>query len=129
MTADPACDQTATATILIVEDDRAIIEFIAEVFIEFGYRPLCAAHGEQALAITQDEHVDLLLTDIRMPGIDGPELVRRIRAENSHLPVVLMSAHRYNIPAELRHIPFVGKPFEIYELLDLVDTLLEQRPS
>ncbi|MDQ2654086.1 MAG: response regulator [Chloroflexota bacterium] len=116
-----------TATILVVEDDAAVREVILEVLTDEGYQTHSAVDGEQALTIASEQHIDLLLTDGLMPRMDGPELVRRLRALAPELPVVLVSAHPSYASSECPDISFLGKPFAIPALLDLLDSLLQGR--
>ena len=58
-------------TVLIVDDDPMILTFIEEEIGQYGYKPILANNAEEALAFAEKERVDLLLTDIMMPGING----------------------------------------------------------
>ncbi len=79
--------------ILVVDDDAAFRELVLDILASEGYRLLEAGSADEALDLLAGESVDLVLTDQRMPGMDGIELTRRIRA-GSHPPeVVLMTAH------------------------------------
>jgi DNA-binding NtrC family response regulator len=81
------------ATILIVDDDAALRDGIAETIGDFGHQPRSAATGREALAIVGSESVDGVLLDLRMPGgMDGIEVLRRIRAQQDPPPVVVLTA-------------------------------------
>ncbi len=79
--------------ILVVDDDAAFRELVLDILAGEGYRLLEARTGEEALDLLAGESVDLVLTDQRMPGMDGIELTRRVRAGSDPPEVVLMTAH------------------------------------
>lgn len=79
--------------ILIVDDEASIVESICGIMLDEGYTPLTADSGEQALEVIANEHVDLVLMDVWMPGIDGLETLSRIKEGHPHLPVIMISGH------------------------------------
>jgi len=79
--------------ILIVDDEKSIVESIKGIIQDEGYLPLCADSGEAALQVLEREQVDLVLMDVWMPGIDGIETLRRIKEQNPFLPVIMISGH------------------------------------
>ena len=68
-------------TVLIVDDDDALREGIAETVADLGHRPIQAADGHAALDVLSEAAVDAVLLDLRMPGMDGLEVLARIRAQ------------------------------------------------
>jgi DNA-binding NtrC family response regulator len=80
------------ATILIVDDDRALREGLAETIADFGHQPLSAASGQEALARLECEGVDAVLLDLHMPEMDGIEVLRRLRENPKRPPVVILTA-------------------------------------
>src|SRR5436853_6705505 len=81
------------ATILIVDDDDAIRDGLAETVTDLGYRARLAASGKDALALVATGGIDAVLLDLRMPGgLDGIEVLRRIRAGDNAPPVVVLTA-------------------------------------
>jgi DNA-binding NtrC family response regulator len=82
-----------TQTILVVDDDRAFRELIVEIISSEGYRVLEADNAETALDRLSSTEVDLVLTDQRMPGMDGVELARRVRTSAHPPEVVVMTAY------------------------------------
>jgi CheY-like chemotaxis protein len=80
------------ATILIVDDDRALREGLAETIAGLGHRPLSAASGPEALARLQRESVDAVLLDLHLPDMDGIEVLRRLRENPKRPPVVILTA-------------------------------------
>ena len=81
------------ATVLIVDDDAAFRELVTEILAGEGYRLLTAGSAEEALRLAARQVVDLVLTDQRMPGADGLELTRRLRAGSRPPAVLLMTAY------------------------------------
>jgi len=79
--------------ILIVDDEASIVESLCGIMLDEGYTPLTADSGEQALEVVASEHVDLVLMDVWMPGIDGLETLSRIKEGHPHLPVIMISGH------------------------------------
>ncbi len=81
------------ATILIVDDDAAMREGLAETVVDLGHRACLAASGKEALALVAEGSVDAVLLDLRMPGeLDGIEVLRRIKARDNAPPVAVLTA-------------------------------------
>jgi DNA-binding NtrC family response regulator len=78
--------------ILVVDDDDLSRQFLVAAVETLGYQPIAARHAEEALEFLAKESLDLVLTDLRMPGIDGIELVRNIKGSYPNLPAVLVTA-------------------------------------
>jgi len=99
-------------TVLLVEDDPAVRTLAMRTLEVRGYAVLTAGDGEEALrlAATRLAEVDLLLTDVAMPGMDGRDLARRLLALRPDLPVLFMSGHASGNPDQLAG-PLLGKPF------------------
>jgi two-component system NtrC family response regulator len=120
------------ATILIVDDDEALREGLAETVSDLGYRPLLAAAGREALALLASERVDAVLLDLRMPGgLDGIEVLRRIRARADAPPVVVLTAFasaENTIEAmRLGAFDHLTKPIGRTELHSLLRRMLAER--
>jgi two-component system cell cycle sensor histidine kinase/response regulator CckA len=117
-------------TIMVVEDEPAVLNLVANILQGEGYKVLCAQSGEEALQIV-GEHVggiDLVLTDIVMPGMNGGEFVRRLLPLKPEIHVLYMSA--YTKYAVVNHgvlesvSSFIWKPFSPAELLRKVREVL-----
>ena len=80
-------------TVLIVDDEKNYPPIIAAVLQEEGYETLTANSGMDALEILKHSDVDLVLTDMKMPGMDGISLLERIKEKDMDLPVIMMTAH------------------------------------
>ena len=116
------------ATVLAVDDQPQNLRLLEAVLGPRGYRVLQASTGEEALDLVATEDVDLVLLDVVMPGMDGHEVCRRIRAneDTAFLPIVMITASgdRERLKAlESGADDFVAKPFEKAELLARVASL------
>ena len=79
--------------ILIVDDEESIVDSLVGIMSDEGYESVSAFSGEQALEIVEAQHIDAVLMDIWMPGIDGLETLTRMKAVRPHLPVIMISGH------------------------------------
>ncbi len=108
---------------LVVEDDEDLRLMIARVLRHEGYEVREAADGLEALDRC-DPMPDVILADLMMPRLDGEEFLRELRSRHPELsvPIVLITASsvREEVAARLAVTASVAKPFEIYELMDLV---------
>jgi len=89
-------DLTGSERILLVEDEAAVRTFSQRALANKGYEVLCAEDGEVALKLFEEEangKIDLIITDVVMPGIDGPSLVRKIRENNPDIKIIFMSGY------------------------------------
>lgn len=117
--------------ILIVDDEPAVRRAVARLLSAAGYRIYEAADGGEALQVLSEHPgaIDLVLTDVRMPGIDGAELVRTIGERWPRQRVAYMSGHSGDVlaPYDLAAsgIPFIAKPFTREELLAEVAAAME----
>jgi len=86
-------DPERQRVVLVVDDDAVGRDSLAEAVNEMGYRALAAASGDEAMAVLEREAVDLVLTDLRMPDMDGLELLARVRQHDSKIFVILVTAY------------------------------------
>ncbi|MGD9224149.1 MAG: response regulator, partial [Desulfobacteraceae bacterium] len=80
-------------TILIVDDEKNYPLVLSAVLQDEGFEPLTAHSGEQALEILDHSDIDLVLTDMKMPKMDGIELLEKMKEKDPELPVIMMTAH------------------------------------
>lgn len=116
-------DLTGNATLLLVEDEEAIRAFAARALTAKGYRVLSAGSGLEAAEIFAEEgdSIDLLLTDVIMPELDGPGLVKQIRAVRPDLKVIFMSGYADGASVDdLGGAQFLPKPFTLKALAEAV---------
>lgn len=121
-----AQDSSATLetmpTVLVVEDEPAIREVVADLLQDEGYAVRQASDGLQAIDELEVDDVDLVLSDVRMPRLDGPSLAHRLRRRGHAVPVVLMSA--VDVEVDLPGVRFLPKPFDRDHLLDAIGSAL-----
>ena len=122
-----------TETVLLVEDDGEVREVIVAMLEGLGYRVLMAGHGEQALEIAahQTEPIDLLVTDVLMPGMTGPELAETLKPRHPELAVVFISGYApdsVHLSGVSEHeSDFLAKPFSASSLAAKVRSALDHR--
>ena len=116
-------------TILLIDDEYALVESLTDLLEEEGYRVVSAANGKDGLARAVKENPDLIITDFMMPIADGLELVQGIRALPTFrtVPVVMMSASDMAgmlTNRRLKLSAFLSKPFQADELMSIVHKLI-----
>jgi CheY-like chemotaxis protein len=110
---------------LVVDDEPAILRLIVVVLRDLGCNTLMAGDAESALLIVKSEHPDVVISDIKLPGMDGVELARRIKSNGlGETPVLLMSA--FGEPRHHQGDGFLAKPFDIEGLIDFVSPYLHE---
>ncbi|ALA16269.1 MULTISPECIES: cell cycle histidine kinase CckA [unclassified Chelatococcus] len=126
-----AADLTGRGTILLVEDEEAVRAFGARALTSRGYTVLEASSGTEAMAIVDglDQPVDLVVSDVVMPEMDGPTLLRALRERFPSLKIIFVSgyaedAFKKNLP-EGEQFTFLPKPFSLKQLVEAVKTQLK----
>lgn len=127
---DPARDLTGTERILLVEDEDAVRTFSQRALSNKGYEVLTAESGESALSLIRNQenkHLDLLITDVVMPVMDGPTLAHRIRQENPNLKIIFISGYTEDKLKDYMNANtwFLPKPFTLKQLAAKVKEVLE----
>ena len=115
----------AIASILVVDDDRDLCDLLDALLTAEGYGIRCVYDGETAWEAVQQEPPDLILSDIKMPKLDGVTLALRLAEVASGIPIILMSAG-YDDWAGVASV-FLRKPFEIDDLLASIAVLITER--
>ncbi len=121
--------ESVNITVLVVDDEKPLREFVRRNLEARGYKVTCASNGLEALAFFNDEKTDLVILDIMMPHLDGLETTRRIRTE-SHVPIIILTAmgeeadkvRAFNLGAD----DYLTKPFGVGELLGRVQAVLRR---
>ena len=133
VTAEPAveADLTGAGTVLLVEDESAVRMFGARVLRNKGYNVLEADNGESALDVINghDAPIDLIISDVVMPGMDGHTLARLVRQELTDIKIILMSGYAEDVvPGQIDQdstIHFLPKPFSLKDLARTVKEVME----
>ncbi|MBN2381778.1 sigma-54-dependent Fis family transcriptional regulator [bacterium] len=111
-------------SILVVDDEKSLREFLSEVLEKDGFEVFVADNGLSALTHIENEDIDLALVDLKMPGMDGMELLEEIKAKFSHISVIMMTAYgseKTAVDAMKRGASnYLKKPFESIDELKLV---------
>ena len=118
-------------SVLIVDDEFGLADITADLLREAGYDVRLAINGKLGLDSLVAHPADLVLTDLMMPIMDGPEMIRRMRADPqlAAIPAVLMTALPEAIPdGDGLHDAVLIKPFSLAEVLEVVRRLLPPRP-
>jgi two-component system OmpR family response regulator len=118
--------------VLIVEDEAAIVRFLARGLTAHGHHVVSAVNGEDGLALALDplESVEFVLLDISLPGIDGHDVLRRLRVSRPALPVLMLTA-RDDLQHKVRALDagaddYLTKPFAFEELLARMRALIRR---
>jgi len=123
--------ERSVPSILVVDDDDAILDMVEDVLTDAGFAARKANSAETALALAREHECDAVLTDIRMPGMDGLELLAKLRTIRPETPVVLMTAFGSirSAVAAMRAgaLDYVTKPFDSEALLVALERALERR--
>lgn len=112
------------AKVLVIDDEQAIRMLIVAILEDEGHSVIQARDGFHGLELLEQERPDVVILDIMMPGIDGYETFRRIRADPGHddVPVIMVSAGAYQAPSNVA--AFIRKPFGLMDFLGTIDRVL-----
>ena len=131
-TPTPATRRLGLETVLVVEDDPMVRDVTVRALKSGGYRVLTASGADEALHLARSEHgpLHLVVTDVVMPGLGGPEVARRVRELKPKARVLFVSGHSHDVIGEEGALDggaeFLPKPFTASTLLDRVRTLLDR---
>ncbi|WP_312889027.1 response regulator [Desertibacillus haloalkaliphilus] len=110
--------------ILVVDDQYGIRVLLNEILQKDGYQLYQAANGVQALTIVEEEEPDLVLLDMKIPGMDGLEILKRIKEMNSDIRVIMMTAYgelnMINEAMNLGAVTHFAKPFDIDDVREVI---------
>ena len=117
--------------VLIVDDDKDVLSTLSEILSELRLNPVTAGDGAEAIEKVKTRQIDLIITDLMMPNVDGLELIQRTRQLNVNIPIAVISGH-----GEVKNVVnalsrgaynFVTKPFTIKEIENVVKRGLRLR--
>src|SRR6056297_152712 len=119
-------------TVLVVDDEKALREILEEILTDMGYKVLTAEDGYVALnIIKKEDHIDIVLTDIKMPRMDGLELVKNIKSEKSDIIPIMMTGYIDSdiLVSVLRAgaYDFIPKPFDAQAVKMILERSVKKR--
>jgi CheY-like chemotaxis protein len=117
-----------TCNILVVDDFGPVARLLADTLQRVGYQAECVQSGKEALKICQTEHFDLVICDIVMPGMDGWELMRQLKACGVPRGIAVSALHAAEHKNRSREAGFsmhLSKPVDLEELMEAIDTVLK----
>ena len=117
--------------ILIVEDDPKLSDLYSIILNKAGYNTLCAANGQEAWGILEQEHIDLIITDIMMPVMDGYTAVKKLRAADIKTPIIMLTALA-SVEDKVKGLDigaddYMTKPFSMDELTARLRAITRRR--
>ncbi|WP_460151971.1 sigma-54-dependent transcriptional regulator [Pseudomonas sp. S2_B07] len=120
-----------THNVLVVDDEPKLCDLLASALSQSGIQVFTASNGLHALKVLECDDIDLVISDWRMPGMDGPQLLAEIKTRYPHLPVIVMTAYSTvkNAVQSMRNgaFDYIAKPFDIDELDITVNKALQFR--
>jgi DNA-binding response OmpR family regulator len=120
------------ADVVVVDDDESVAEAVADILVAEGHVVRIAENGERGLKLLADRLPDLIVLDVEMPVLSGPQMAQRLLIEDAgkeHIPVLLLSGvmNLSDVAARVGTPYALPKSCEMRELLDLVDRALRER--
>ncbi|MBW2056204.1 MAG: response regulator [Deltaproteobacteria bacterium] len=119
--------------ILIVDDDDGVREMLAEFFGVLGYPSIVACNGREALGLLETQEVALVISDIKMPVMDGIEMLKRIKEAHADLDVILITGYESDYSRrsvrEAGASDYLCKPFNIDVIEKKVKSLMDKRSA
>ena len=119
-------------TILVVDDEDAVIRTITKILMLDGHKVLSSLSGEEGLSLLAQNNIDLVISDLKMPGMNGLEFLQKVRIDYPHILTILLTGHG-NLETALQAIneagvyKFILKPWDINDLRITVKRALELR--
>ena len=119
--------------VLIVDDERSIVDILKYNLEKDGTRAICAYDGTEGLRLARSEDPDVILLDVMLPGMDGFEVCRTLRAEGNNVPIIMITAREEETDKvfglELGADDYITKPFSMRELIARVRTNMRRAAS
>ena len=117
--------------ILLVEDEQDLRELVGKYFVDMGYQVVVTADGADALALAKEEKPQIILLDLRMPELDGLEICKKLKADETTrtIPIIIVTAYNNQLNEALAAgaDDFVAKPVHLLELSVRVKSILKVR--
>ena len=120
------------AHILIIEDEEKLARFVELELVHEGYQVSRSGNGREGLRMAEENSYDLLLLDIMLPGLNGLEVLRRLKQEGNTVPVILLTARDAVMDKvaglDGGAVDYITKPFAIEELLARIRVMMRRKP-
>ena len=120
---------TMGRNILVADDDRTIAHLIREIIERRGSTALVAYDGEQALKIFNNFKVDLIITDLKMPHVDGMNLIKTVRELSPDIPIIVITGYgsdqNYTLAQTYGVTNFLSKPCSVLDISRAIDSALQ----
>ena len=131
-TTEKESDQSeAISKVLVVDDEPAIIELLIVILNEEGFEAVAADNGKEAIEIAESQNIDVVLMDIKMPGISGTEALEKIKSINPDIEVIMISGYASVDSAvtslKFGAFDFLRKPFTLFEVLAIIRRAVEKK--
>ena len=119
-------------TVLIVDDEKSIVDILKFNLEKSEYKTICAYDGKEALKLAREMNPDLILLDVMLPYMDGFEVCKALRSEGSAIPIIMITAREQEtdkvLGLELGADDYITKPFSVRELLARVKANMRRLP-
>ncbi len=112
-------------TLLVIDDDPRIRQLIEQLLRRYGYQVLCAADGWEGLTLFQQTHVDLILLDLSMPGLNGEQILERLIAQTPDVKVIMITGFIYEEDSLSAAKAIIYKPFALNDLVRQIRAVLD----
>lgn len=118
-------------TVLVIDDEEKICWAFEQFLTEEGYRPMIAQNAEEGLRLIEEENPDIVLLDVRLPGMNGFDALKRIKARNSGIVVILITAYpNAQVTIEARRLEvydYLIKPIDLDEAKRVLESAINAR--
>lgn len=118
----PGADSKTLVKIMLVDDEEEFVHTLAERLETRGLKPSVAYDGEQALALVEEDEPEIMVLDLRMPGLHGLEVLRRVKRDHPDVQVIILTGHGsesdQNLAEELGAFAYLQKPVNLNRLMD-----------
>ena len=118
--------QRAPIDVLVIEDEEHVAELLADVLGAEGYRVATVGDGLRGLEYVGRYRPRVVLCDVMLPGISGMEVLSRLDTDERYRPAVILMSAAASPPGRPQAVPFIGKPFNLEEILSLVRAALQE---
>jgi DNA-binding response OmpR family regulator len=118
--------QRAPIDVLVIEDEEHVAELVADLLGAEGYRVVTVGDGLRGLQYVARFRPRVVLCDVMLPGISGMEVLSRLETDDHYRPAVILMSAAASPADRPREVPFIGKPFNLDEILALVRAALQE---